>query len=133
MAILVFRCSTEEDATGSVSILAFPVFTVVRVDFRPPLTHRTQCAVLYISVREPSSLLESLLPRAQALQLLGHIPRGLALLVLDIELSSSLDKPTNADLVALDNGPMERREAGVVARVRGGGVVEKEVEGDRVA
>jgi hypothetical protein len=80
--------------------------------------------VLEVSVREPSSLLKSLFPRAQAFQLLGHVPRRLALLILNIELSSSLDKPTDADLVALDHCPVKRREAGIVARVRGGGVVE---------
>lgn len=88
---------------------------------------------LWPSIALPPCILESLPPSSYTLELLCHVPRRLALLVLDVEIRPGLDEPSDADGVALDDRPVERREARVVACEGRGRLMEEQVERDGVA
>lgn len=88
---------------------------------------------LEIAVALPPRILEALPPRAYTLQLLRHIPRRLPLLILDVQIRSGLDQPSDADRVSLDDRPVEWGQARVVPRVGRGRLVEEQVERDGVS
>lgn len=98
----------------------------VQTDLLKPLAFHTP-------VGPPARLLKRLLVSRQTLQLLRHVPRRLSAVVLDLQVGACVDETPDRDFVALDDGPVERRQARGVPICYGGPVSEKKINRDGVA